>query len=88
MVVVEPVGGLLTEAALTRLDSSHLAEVLAGRSSLDGDVVALATQVEADQSRLDQLAGLYAAAAGPRGEPAGVVQSGQDVGGFQRISMG
>jgi site-specific DNA recombinase len=59
-VVAEPVEALLTDAVLTRLDSRHLAKVLAGKSSPDRDVAALAVQVEKDQARLDELAGLYA----------------------------
>ena len=59
-VVAEPVEQLLTDAVLTRLDSPHLAKVLAGKSSTDHDVAALAATVEADQARLDELAGLYA----------------------------
>ena len=59
-VVAEPVEALLTEAVLARLDSLHLAEVLAGKSSPDHDVAALAASVEAHQARLDELAGLYA----------------------------
>ena len=59
-VVAEPVEQLLTDAMLTRLDSPHLAKVLARKSSPDADVAALAAQVEADQGRLDELAGLYA----------------------------
>ncbi|WP_460691703.1 recombinase family protein [Mycobacterium intracellulare] len=59
-VVAEPVEQLLTDAVLTRLDSPHLAKVLAGKSSPDRDVAALAAQVEKDQARLDELAGLYA----------------------------
>lgn len=59
-VVAEPVERLLTDAVLTRLDSPHLAKVLAGKSSPDRDVAALAAQVETDQARLDELAGLYA----------------------------
>ncbi|HYB35382.1 MAG TPA: recombinase family protein [Mycobacterium sp.] len=58
-VVAEPVEQLLTDAVLTRLDSPHLAEALAGRTSNDRDVAALAAQVEKDQARLDELAGLY-----------------------------
>jgi hypothetical protein len=58
--VAEPVEALLTDAVLTRLDSGHLAKVLAGKSSPDHDAAALAAQVEADQARLDELAGLYA----------------------------
>jgi len=59
-VVAEPVEALLTGAVLARLDSPHLAEALAGKSSPDADVAALAAAVEADQVRLDELAGLYA----------------------------
>ncbi|HZE16015.1 MAG TPA: recombinase family protein, partial [Mycobacterium sp.] len=59
-VVAEPVEQLLTDAVLARLDSPHLAQVLAGKSSPDAEVAALAAAVEADQSRLDELAGLYA----------------------------
>ena len=59
-VVAEPVEQLLTDAVLTRLDSPHLAKVLAGKSRPDRDVAALAAAVEADQLRLDELAGLYA----------------------------
>ena len=59
-VVAEPVEQLLTDAVLTRLDSRHLAKVLAGKSSPDRDVAARAAAVEADQARLDELAGLYA----------------------------
>ncbi|MBS4729881.1 recombinase family protein [Mycobacterium sp. SM1] len=59
-VVAEPVEQLLTEAVLARLDSPHLAKVLAGKSHADRDVAALAAQLEADQARLDELAGLYA----------------------------
>ena len=59
-VVAEPVEQLLTEAVLTRLDSPQLAEVLAGKSSPNHDVAALAALVEADQARLDEVAGLYA----------------------------
>lgn len=59
-VVAEPVEHLLTEAVLTRLDSPQLAEVLTGKTSPDHDVAALAAQVEKDQARLDELAGLYA----------------------------
>ena len=62
-VVASPVEELLTDAVLTRLDSPQLAEALAGKSSVDADVAALATQLEADQARLDELAGLYAAGA-------------------------
>jgi site-specific DNA recombinase len=59
-VVAEPVEQLLTDAVLTRLDSPQLADALAGRSSVDADVVALAAQLDNDQGRLDELAGLYA----------------------------
>lgn len=59
-VVARPVEELLTDAVLTRLDSPQLAEALAGKSSVDADVATLAAQLEADQARLDELAGLYA----------------------------
>jgi site-specific DNA recombinase len=59
-VVAAPVEELLVEAVLTRLDSPHLADVLAGKASADQDVAALAAQVDKDQERLDELAGLYA----------------------------
>ncbi len=59
-VVAAPVEELLTEAVLARLDSPQLADVLAGKATADADVTALATQVDADQERLDELAGLYA----------------------------
>jgi len=59
-VVAEPVEALLTDAVLTRLDSRDLAKVLAGKASPNHDVAALAAAVEADQTRLDELAGLYA----------------------------
>jgi site-specific DNA recombinase len=59
-VVALPVEELLTDAVLTRLDSSQLAQALAGKSSVDADVAVLAAQLEADQARLDELAGLYA----------------------------
>ena len=62
-VVAEPVEQLLTDAVLTRLDSPHLAKVLAGKSSPNRDLAALAAQLEKDQARLDELAGLYAEAA-------------------------
>ena len=59
-VVAQPVEELLTDAVLTRLDSPHLAEVLAGRTSVDADVAALSAQLDADTARLDELAALYA----------------------------
>jgi site-specific DNA recombinase len=62
-VVAHPVEQLLTDAVLTRLDSPHLVDTLAGKTSVDADVVVLAAQVDADQARLDVLAGLYADAA-------------------------
>jgi site-specific DNA recombinase len=59
-VVAQPVEDLLTDAVLTRLDSPHLAGVLAGKASLDADVTALSAQLDADTTRLDELAALYA----------------------------
>lgn len=59
-VVALPVEELLTDAVLTRLDSPQLAESLDGKASVDADVAALAAQLDADTTRLDELAGLYA----------------------------
>ncbi|GFP51819.1 serine recombinase [Mycobacterium kansasii] len=59
-VVALPVEELLTDAVLIRLDSPHLADVLAGKASVDADVAALSAQLEADTARLDELAALYA----------------------------
>lgn len=59
-VVALPVEELLTDAVLTRLDSPHLADALAGKSSVDADVAVLATQLDIDTTRLDELAALYA----------------------------
>lgn len=59
-VVAQPVEGLLTDAVLTRLDSPQLADALAGKASVDADVAALSAQLDADTTRLDELAALYA----------------------------
>ncbi|MCV7270129.1 recombinase family protein [Mycolicibacterium doricum] len=59
-VVALPVEELLTDAVLTRLDSPPLAEALDGKASVEADVAALAAQLDADTTRLDELAGLYA----------------------------
>ena len=59
-VVAQPVEDLLADAVLTRLDSPHLAEVLAGKVSVDADVAVLSAQLDADTTRLDELAELYA----------------------------
>jgi hypothetical protein len=49
----KPVEGLLTYAVLTRLDSPHLAEALAGEVGVDADVAALSAQLDADTARLE-----------------------------------
>nr|WP_170826043.1 recombinase family protein [Mycobacterium malmoense] len=59
-VVAQPVEELLTDAVLIRLDSPALADALAGKSSVDADVAALSAQLDADTTRLDELAALYA----------------------------
>ncbi len=59
-VVAAPVEELLTEAVLARLDSAQLSDALTGKASTDQDVAVLAAQVDTDQDRLDELAGLYA----------------------------
>lgn len=59
-VVAQPVEELLADAVLTRLDSPQLADVLDGKASVDHDVGALSAQLDADATRLDELAALYA----------------------------
>ncbi len=59
-VVSEPVEALISEAVLTRLDSRELADALSGRSSDDGALAALGEALAADQTQLEELAGLYA----------------------------
>ena len=59
-VVAEPVEDLITDAVLTRLDSAELADALTGKVRDDGALGALGNALTTDQSRLDELAGLYA----------------------------
>ena len=59
-VVAEPVEQLVTDAVLVRPDSRYLADAMAARTSVDHDIADLASQLDADQGRLDELAGLYA----------------------------
>jgi hypothetical protein len=58
--VAEPVEQLVTDAVLVRPDSRYLADAMAARTSLDHDIADLASQLDADQGRLDVLAGRYA----------------------------
>ncbi|MBS4103002.1 recombinase family protein [Tsukamurella paurometabola] len=59
-IVAEPVEQIITAAVLARLDSPQLADALTGRVSADAQLTQLQAQVEADQNKLDELAGLYA----------------------------
>ena len=59
-IVAEPVEKLLTDAVLARLDSPALADTLAGKNHADDSVTALSDTLAADQTRLDELATLYA----------------------------
>ncbi|BDD83914.1 serine recombinase [Tsukamurella pulmonis] len=59
-IVAEPVEQIITAAVLARLDSPQLADALAGRVAADEQLALLQEQVDADQSKLDELAGLYA----------------------------
>ena len=58
--VAEPVEDLITEAVLTRLDSTELADALTGKVRDDDALGGLGAALTADQARLDELAGLYA----------------------------
>lgn len=62
-VVAEPLEKLIADAVLTRLDSKVLADALAGKVRANPDTAALSTQVEAAQTRLDELTGLYSSGA-------------------------
>jgi site-specific DNA recombinase len=59
-IVAEPVEQIITAAVLARLDSPQLADTLAGRVAADEQLAQLQEQLDADQEKLDELAGLYA----------------------------
>ena len=59
-VVAEPVEALLTEAVLTRLDSTELADALAGKAETDSELAAVTEELASAMGRLEELAGLYA----------------------------
>ncbi len=59
-IVAEAVEEIITAAVLARLDSPQLAEALSGRVRADQQLSQLQEQIAADQSRLDELANLYA----------------------------
>lgn len=67
-VVAEPVEALITDAVLYRLDTSELADALAGKAAEDEATAALAEAIAADRAQLDELAELYAAKAIPARE--------------------
>jgi site-specific DNA recombinase len=60
-IVADPVEDLVVEAVLARLDSPALVEALAGRTAANPDTAALSAQIDAAQTRLDELAQLYSA---------------------------
>ncbi len=62
-VVADPLEKLIADAVLTRLDSKVLADALAGKVRANPDTAALSAQVEAAQTRLDELTGLYSSGA-------------------------
>lgn len=60
-VVAEPVEEWLSEAVLMRLDSPAMADALAGRAVVGERHAALSSELQADQTQLLELAGLWAA---------------------------
>jgi site-specific DNA recombinase len=60
-VVAAPLEELVTAAVLYRLDTTDLADTLAGRAAADEHTAALADTLAQDRAQLDELAGLYAA---------------------------
>ncbi len=59
-VTAPPLEELVADAVLYRLDTSELADVLAGRASQDAEGEALHATVAADRAQLDELADVYA----------------------------
>jgi site-specific DNA recombinase len=59
-VVAEPVEAVITEAVLARLDSTELADALAGKAETDSELVAVSDELTAATGRLEELACLYA----------------------------
>lgn len=62
-IVAAPVEDLLAEAVLMRLDSSEMADALAGRAKADDRHAALAAELQEDKTQLTQLAEMWAAKA-------------------------
>ncbi len=62
-VVAEPVEALITEAVLFRLDTTELADAIAGKARADEQTALIAEGLSADRAQLQELAGLYAAKA-------------------------
>jgi site-specific DNA recombinase len=60
-VVAAPLEELVTAAVLYRLDTTELADTLAGKAAADEHAAALANTLAQDRAQLDELAGLYAA---------------------------
>ncbi len=59
-VVAEPVEALIKDAVLYRLDSTELADALAGKAAADEHGKEAAEGLAADRAQLEELAGLYA----------------------------
>ncbi len=62
-VVAEPVEALITEAVLFRLDTSELADAIAGKARADVQTALIAEGLASDRAQLEELAGMYAAKA-------------------------
>ncbi len=59
--VAEPVEELIAKAVLFRLDTSELADTLAGRTAQDEALAEVVTQLGGDRAQLEELAEAYAA---------------------------
>lgn len=60
-VVADPLERLIADAVIYRLDTPQLADALAGRVAKDEQTAAVAEQLAADRTQLDELAAVYAA---------------------------
>ena len=60
-VVAPPTEQLIADAVLYRLDTSELADALAGKASQNADFGPLAEEITADKAQLDELTDLYTA---------------------------
>ncbi|MDQ6948124.1 MAG: recombinase family protein [Actinomycetota bacterium] len=58
-VVAPPVEHLIAEGVLYRLDTTELADALAGRAAIDEATATVAEQLSGDRAQLDELAAMY-----------------------------